>query len=339
MDQSSLLFRMKCRIAAVCVCLCSTAIPLAVHAANGLTDPGSAIDATDEPAYRKIIKEGVAEYEARHFEEARSLFRRAHEINPNARTFRGIGMASFELRDYISAVRNLAPALQDKRKPLSPELHKDTQDLLDRSRLFVGVYTLTVAPRNARLIIDGHAPEFEPDGSLLFSFGKHTLEATAQGREIFSLTFDVRGGERKNLPVTLRWASTARPRTDNDKATSLAIVAEPSPVISNAGSAAWLWASAGTALLSGGAGIYWYKQNSELDTCRHPTAGLRCTNESAVKTRSNLALGTMIGTGAAALTMALVGILTWDFGPTAASKQNAAGCTAGPFGISCMTVF
>ena len=323
----------------VLVFLFSTAFPLAVRASNGLTDSGSAIDTTDDPAYRKIIKEGVAEYEAHHFEEARSLFRRAHEISPNARTFRGIGMASFELRDYISAIRNLVPALRDKRKPLSPEQSKDAQDLLDRSLLFVGVYTLTVAPRNARLIIDGHAPEFEPDGTLLFSFGKHTLEASALGREIFSLTFDVRGGERKNLPVTLRKAQTARPWTDNDKAPPLEIVEKPLPVISNAGSAAWLWASAGTALLSGGAGIYWYGQNSELDTCRHPKAGLRCTNESSIKTRSNLALGTMIGTGAAALTMALVGILTWDFGPPAASKQRTAGCTVGPFGISCGTVF
>jgi len=32
--------------------------------------------------YRKAIKEGLAEYDALHFEEARSLFRRAHEISP-----------------------------------------------------------------------------------------------------------------------------------------------------------------------------------------------------------------------------------------------------------------
>ena len=65
-------------------------------------------DSVEDPAYRRLIKEGLAEYEARHFDEARSLFQRAHDLNPNARTHRGIGMASFELRDYVSAVHNLS---------------------------------------------------------------------------------------------------------------------------------------------------------------------------------------------------------------------------------------
>jgi outer membrane protein assembly factor BamD (BamD/ComL family) len=48
-----------------------------------------------------LIGDAVAEYEAGHYQEARALFRQAHEKQPTARTLRGIGMASFELRDYV----------------------------------------------------------------------------------------------------------------------------------------------------------------------------------------------------------------------------------------------
>ncbi len=179
------------------------------RAAVDLSEPWSGVDATDAPAYRKTIKAGLAEYDALHFEEARNLFQHAHSISPNARTFRGIGMASFELRDYVLAVRNLSAALRDKRKPLSAEQRTQTQDLLDRSRMFVDVYTLTISPAEASVIIDGRAPEFEPDQTLLLGFGSHTLEARAPGMADRSLPIIVRGGERKELTVTLAPAAAA----------------------------------------------------------------------------------------------------------------------------------
>src|SRR4051812_11159906 len=61
----------------------------------------------DTPQYRGLLNEAVSEYDARRYEEARALFRRAHELSPNARTLRGIGMASFELREYVEALRAL----------------------------------------------------------------------------------------------------------------------------------------------------------------------------------------------------------------------------------------
>jgi len=61
--------------------------------------------------------DAVAEYEAGHYQEARALFRQAHEKSPTARTLRGIGMASFELRDYVEATRALTASLRDVRPP------------------------------------------------------------------------------------------------------------------------------------------------------------------------------------------------------------------------------
>jgi hypothetical protein len=324
-------------IAVAFAALWSTTFLPPARAADSPTQPRSTADASDEPAYRKAIEEGLAEYDARHFEEARSLFRRAHEISPNARTFRGIGMTSFELRDYVSAVRNLSAALQDQRKPLTAEQRKNTQALLDRSRMFVDVYTLTMSPPNARVIIDGHAPEFEPDGTLVFGFGTHTVEASARGMAVRSFPVNVRGGERKELSVTLERASAAGVRSADASAGQVGMASKPGA--SNAGAAAWLWAGGGAALLATGAGIYWINRNTDLSSCRSPAAGWRCTNESTIKTQRNIAVGATVGAGAAAVTMALIGILSWDYGPPSPKKHSALDCTASPFGISCARSF
>jgi tetratricopeptide (TPR) repeat protein len=304
------------------------------HAAVRALEPPPATDAPDEPAYRKTIEEGLAEYDARHFEEARSLFRRAHEISPNARTFRGIGMTSFELRDYVSAVHNFSAALKDQRKPLSPEQRERTKELLDRSSMFVDVYTLTVSPRNARVIIDGRAPEFEPDGTLMFGFGPHTLEVRAQGMTARSLPINVRGGERKELSVALEPVSAPPPA--KSAATPGATAVNPLPQAgSNRGAAAWLWAGGGAALLAGGAGVYWYKQQKQVDSCSNPAPNLRCSNEASTKAWRNAAIGATVGAGAAALTMALIGILSWDSKPAASQSHSALDCVVSPLGIAC----
>jgi tetratricopeptide (TPR) repeat protein len=301
-----------------------------VHAA----EPRSALDATDESAYRKAIEEGLAEYDAGHFEEARSLFRRAQEISPNARTFRGIGMTSFELRDYVSAVHALSAALQEVRKPLSAEQRGHTQQLLDRSRMFVDVYTLTVSPRNSRVLIDGRAPEFEPDGTLMFGFGPHTVEVRAQGMTTRSFPIDVRGGERKELSITLERES-GTPSAGAKAAPVVTAAKTSSPVASNGHAAAWLWASGGAALVAVGAGIYLYDRATQLDSCHRPAPGSRCTNESNIKTWRDVALGTTIGAGAAALAMALIGILSWDAKPAASQSHSALDCVVSPLGVAC----
>jgi hypothetical protein len=308
------------------------------HADDRVGASRPAPDAADEPAYRKAIEAGLAEFAALHFEEARSLFRRAHEISPNARTLRGIGMASFELRDYVSAVHNLSAALEDTRKPLSAEQREHTRDLLDRSRIFVDVYALTVSPKDSRVLIDGRAPEFEPDGTLMFGLGPHTVEVRAQGMTARSLTIDVRGGERKELSIALERESAAPSDTPLASATAapVATAANPSPPqASNGHAAAWLWASGGAALVAVGAGIYLYNRSAQLDSCHNPESGSRCTNESTIKTWRDVALGTTIGAGAAALTMALIGILSWDSKPAASSTHSALACVVSPLGIAC----
>ena len=311
------------------------------RAADKTIEPSLASDGTDDPAYRKAIKEGLAEFAALHFEEARSLFQRAHDINPNARTFRGIGMTSFELRDYVAAVRNLSAALKDSRKPLSSEQRKSTEELLERSRLLVDAYVLIVSPHNARVLIDGRTPELDADGTLLLGVGLHNLEVSAPGMIMRSLPINVRGGERKELSVTLErvFASSAQPIDGVELRQGTKTKPAPKSE-SNSAATVWLLAGGGAALLALGSGIYWAVQESQLQTCRHPATPTDvCDTEGALKTQRNIAIGATLGAGAAALTLGLIGVLSWHSAPPAAKKHSALDCTVSPFGLTCGGLF
>jgi len=326
-------FRAVRVIAVACAILCPTMFAPTARAADRMTESLAPADAADDPAYRKAVKEGLAEYAALHFEEARSLFRRAHRISPNARTFRGIGMTSFELRDYVAAVRNLSAALKDNRKPLSPEQRKHAQDLLDRSRMLVDAYSLTVSPRDARVLIDGRAPEIDADGMLLLSVGLHNLEVSAPGMTLRSLPINARGGERKELSVTLEPAFSGEART---AATATPKAPATRPAASNRAATAWLLVGGGAALLAVGSGIYWAMQNSQLNSCRHPANPHdSCDTESLLKLQRNVGIGATAVTGAAAVTMALIGILSWHSASPDAKKHSALDCSVGPFGLAC----
>lgn len=311
-------------------------------AAEPASNPFGADDASMQDAYRKAIQDGVAEYDAHHFEEALGYFRNAHRLNPNARTFRGIGMTSFELRDYVTAMRNLLAALEDKRKPLSAEQRKETQELLERCRMFVARYTLTVSPASARVTVDAKAAEYQPDGTILLGLGEHLVEARAEGYTRRSLSVQVRGGERNELFLTLdlvKPVSSALPALPAPASPPgvVTTTAAPPPPVSNLAAKAWLWTSAGAALLAAGAGVYWRTQSSELSSCRSPKSGLRCTDEAVLVRQWNIGAATTIASGAAALTMATIGVLSWKSAPGPTNRALA--CQVGVFALTCGRAF
>jgi hypothetical protein len=309
-----------------------------------VTPSAMAEDAATQDAdarYRTTLKDALAEYDANHFEEARILFRRAHEINPNARTFRSIGMASFELRDYVAAVRALSAALMETRKPLSAEQRSHAQGLLERSRMYVDIYALKISPADARVLIDGRAPDPEPDGTVLLGFGSHNLEVSKPGFVLRTMTVNVRGGERKDLAMTLerKPVSTVQPtavatevaRSSTSGAGALSSHGE------GHSAAAWFIAAGGAALLSGGSAGMWILENKELTNChRIPD---RCNNGGTIVSMRNLYVGATLGTGAAAITLAVIGMLRGDSAGTASSARSALSCTVLPSGVLCAKSF
>jgi hypothetical protein len=334
-------------------CLCAhvvLSLILASSTAFAQAEGASILDA--DARYRSALKEALAEYDANHFEEARILFRRAHEINPNARTLRSIGMASFELRDYVAAVRALSAALVETRKSLSSVQRSHARGLLERSRMYVDIYTLKVSPPDARVLIDGRAPDAEPDGTVLLGFGSHTLEASKPGFVLRTLVVDVRGGERKDLVISLERDTT---EAAGSIASVIPRVVEPPPfeahqitpsdkVVRPAASGGhsglgWFITAGGAALVSGGAAYLWWFQNNELKTCHNQPDDRPCTNRSAILSRRNLAVGATLATGVAAVTLAVIGMLSGDSAPSVPTAQRALACTVSLTGLSCTKAF
>jgi hypothetical protein len=317
---------------------------LVIAATSGVARAEDASSDSD-PRYRSTLKDALAEYDAGHFEEARALFRRAHEIYPNARTLRSIGMASFELRDYVAAVRALTAALSETRRALSPEQRAHAQGLLDRSRMFVDVYSIKIVPPDARTLVDGRVPEFERDGTLLLGFGNHNIEVSKPGYMLRTIEVNVRGNEHKDLAVTLERKSTApaKPAPTDLVSRENNSGKQKRPVGQHGlrSGTIWLLSAGGAALLSVGAGALWLFQNNELSDCRNPPDRLQCDNKSAVTSRRNLAVGASVGAGAVALGLAIVGIVRSssdsDGKPPATHSRLA--CSPTLNGVVCSTSF
>jgi hypothetical protein len=294
--------------------------------------------ADDHADLHGLIADAVAEYDAGRFEEARALFRRAHAESPSARTLRGIGMASFELRDYVEATRALEAAEREQRHALTPEQRHHVQGLLARAQTFVGRFTPRLQPADATLAVDGKPATLEPDGTLLLPFGRHLLVAQCPTCVAAERQIEVMGGERQEAQFALAPAQAAAATV---RATS---VAPPPPAATERASpggssaaAPWLGAVAlATAAGAVGSGFWWHDRSSKLDVCR--AAGDRCENEPVVARESNLAAGVTLGLGAVALGSAITAaILYWSHRDPGAAHAFA--CSGGRNEVSCAFAF
>lgn len=196
-----LFFRLGCEARRVLVCvglgLCFAAYLAPVPGARA-----QAVSANSD-AYKQLIEQALSEFRHKNWPEARVLFRRAHELSPSARTLRGMGVVSYEMRDYVQAVRDLDAALSDSRQPLNQEQRSEAETLLSRARTFVGVYNVSVDPGDAVLLLDRNPAEREADGTLLLSFGEHVISASREGYENARAQITVQGGERGEVKLAL----------------------------------------------------------------------------------------------------------------------------------------
>jgi tetratricopeptide (TPR) repeat protein len=172
---------------------------------------GARAETQPETTYRELIEQALSEFQLKNWPEARVLFRRAHEISPNARTLRGMGVVSFEMRDYVQTVEHLSAALAETRQPLTEAQRAECQSLLARALTFVGSYAVHVDPEGAQLTLDGAPPVRDREGRVLVSFGEHVLRATAEGYTEASTRLRVQGGERAEITLRLTPIVSAEP--------------------------------------------------------------------------------------------------------------------------------
>lgn len=275
-----------------------------------------------EARYAQLINEAVGEFDAGRWEEALALFRAAHEVIPNARTLRGIGMAAFELRQYVDARRALEQALTDTRRALTPEQRRHVQGLLDRARTFTGRFRVRATPPDARVTIDGASPTLEPDGSLLLAIGSHEVAASMAGYRAARRPIAVRGGEDEELLMPLEVdASAGAGEPDQGGGSSIEDLLDRrdrrrgrAPSGGGPSGFGIALTVGGGALIVGGlvTGILLVRNQSELEKCRDRLDGVDgefCGNEPALHTNRDVTAGLTIGLGVAGLASLTTGII------------------------------
>lgn len=247
--------------------------PAATFAQTAPAPAAPASAATEPPGYRAAIDEAIAEYSAGRYPEARALFMRAHTLQPSARTLRGLGMAEFELRNYVEAARMLEQALASNVRSLDGELRTATQDLLARARGFIGRFALQLTPPTTKLSINNVPARIEPSGTLLLAIGDHALRAEAEGYLPVSDTVRVNGGENTTLNVALQPAPPSvavAPVAIEPEPTTTAPPPPPTPAVTPTSSAPapprdddggsvlsspWFWTVAAVVVVGAGVGV------------------------------------------------------------------------------------
>lgn len=298
-------------------------------------------DRSDDPRYRGLLADAVTEYNGGNFAEARALFRQAHQIDPNARTLRGMGMASFEMKEYVEALRYLRAALASDRKPLTEAQRRHTERLIRRSNAFVARYTLTFEPEDVQspeLRVDGAPATIEEDGTLVLDLGRHRVTATCPRCESVSRTVVVRGGEEQELSFRLELETVAPEPPASEPTVAPAPAGPPTEDDAGVDPGWWLVAGAGVAAVATvGTGVWWGDRNDELDLCRSRTA---CTNEGTLESQRNAAVGLTAAFGVAAVGLGVTGLVMLLSGDGEGDTAGAGlRCLPAPTGGQCMLRF
>jgi tetratricopeptide (TPR) repeat protein len=255
------------------------------------------------------VARAVAEFGAGRWAEARALFLRAHELWPSARTYRTLGMTSFELRAYARALAELQAALDDPRRPLEPAQRQEVLQLVERTRPFVGRYRVRLSPADASLLVDGAPQVLDGEGVLVLEVGSHELLARAAGHAELRRRLDVQGREDQELTLELIAQAPQAPAA----ATAPAPARDQPETDEDGGGRLWTWIAGGTAIvLAGTATGLWLASDAEYDEefakCNDdgvPTCGddeVDGTWED-LETASYVSAGFAIGAGVAAVTL------------------------------------
>jgi hypothetical protein len=301
----------------VALVLCSAV--LACFRAPALAQGG------DETAYKELIEQALEEFKLKNWPEARVLFRKAHERMPNARTLRGMGVVSFEMRDYVAATQALSAALVDARQPLTDAQRAECESLLARARTFVASYQLDVDPADAQISLDGGPLVRDREGLVLVPFGEHTLRASAPGHHEVTRRLAVQGGERATIELKLApepeasapAVATSAPEPSEPVQPSSETSPEPAERSFVGGGLRYTWVALGAAVLFGGASVgLYYAGESELDEldarcARRAAQGNPCqrgkTNTEVIERYerlTNAGIGLAATAGAAAVVLA-----------------------------------
>jgi len=196
------------------------------------------------PEYRGLVDSALEEFDAQHWAEARALFERAHAIFPNARTLRGMGMAAFELRDYVAARRALDASLTETRRALTDEQRTQVSELAARARVFVGDFQIGPAPSGSVVAVDGAPVAVDGDitqrASLPLAVGAHEIALRAPDGRTERAQLTVHGGESAALALAILEPPARALEPAPDPTPTPAPTPQPTPTSTSA-DVGWAW--------------------------------------------------------------------------------------------------
>lgn len=158
-----------------------------------------------DASYQRAVRDALQEYRIANFAEAYALFERAHQLLPSARTWRCLGMSSFELRQYVRAEVELRSALEDSRQQLTSAQRSEVTELLERVAQYVATLEVIAAPSSAVVTLDGHPMA----GKVNVNLGEHELVVRADGYQPVQRQLDLQGGKSTTLEIELLALATA----------------------------------------------------------------------------------------------------------------------------------
>lgn len=288
----------------------AAATPVAAPAAASV--PAADPSAEVQVEYRDVVVRAIAEFEAGRWAEARALFLRGHELWPSARTYRTLGMTSFELRTYALALQELQAALDDARKPLDDAQRREVEALVERTRAFVGRYRVSLSPETAELLVDGK-PTTLAGAPLVLEVGDHELIARAPGHGELRRRLLVQGREDQEIALSLVAETLAGAPVPTAAASASADspASQVAPV--DGGGRLWTWIVGGTAVALGGASTFlWLRADSEFDELKRECDATPCvegetdTKFEGLETAHQVTLGLAIAAGVGAVVLFFV---------------------------------
>lgn len=307
-----------------------------------LASPVSLVSAqTDLDLYRELFAEGSRHWAEGRFSEALEQFSQAHEVFPNARSHRALGLVHFELRSFVEAVTHLRRALRDDRRPLSARLRVDPERVLQEASPHVGQYQI-ITESHAFLEVDGNPLNLVR--LIALPPGEHSIRVSASGFDSEVRQLQVEGGEQQTLEIPLTPIVRERDQDPDPE-----LVESPTPITRSVG--VGVLVAGGLLTVSGviahvlfGNAKDAYDRSVDMNGClpleggNVPDAEMRveCLDFEDRWTRSKPWIFVGYGAGAAAIVTGII-LVTRDGGE---SDESALRC--GPYaevGVTCSARF
>ena len=218
-------------------------LALGARIAQAQAEPAPDVQASEQlpNGYREAVELGFKEFELGNYAEARTRFRAAEALLPNARVFRAVGMVEYELRNYVSAIDYLQRALSSSVRSLAPEDRAETQQLLGRARAYVARYTIVTRPADAKLTLNSEPLTLSPDHTVMLQVGEHWLEAQAPQHHPARRALHVVGQADQLIDLAL---TPIAPPTHTEAPRDTPLYQSP-----------WLWVGIGVAVVGAGVAL------------------------------------------------------------------------------------